>query len=131
MTTLSVPTLYGIIRTYEIQSREELCAILITMSNKFFNDFPPMSLMACTLISQICLMAPSNIPPHYIKTVPIHAGLAKSRIRPVLLLRDSIPPAGPVSKFETCSYDNNHKPFNNFPLCCSLLYIFDQLMGNV
>ena len=39
MATLSIPTQYGLIITYEIQTREELCAILIKTSNKVFNDF--------------------------------------------------------------------------------------------
>ena len=84
MTTLSVPPRYGLISTYEIQRREELYTILIKMSNELFNEFPPMSPMACTLISHICLMAPSNMPPQHIETVPIHTGLTKTRSGPVL-----------------------------------------------
>ena len=98
-TTLSVPLRYGLISPYYIRRREELCVILIKMSNKVFNNFPPMILMACTLTSHIWLMAPSNIPPQNIKTVTIHAGISKSRSRPILWLRDSIPQAGHVSKF--------------------------------
>ena len=101
MTTLSIPPQYGL--KYEIRRREELCAILIKMSNKFFDKFPPMSLMACTLTSHIWMMAPSNMPPQHIETVPIHACLAKIRSRPVILSRDSRTQACPVSKFETCS----------------------------
>ena len=103
MTTLSVPPQYGLISTYDIQIREELCTILIKMSNGVFNEFPPMSLMVYILTSHIWLMAPSNMPPHHIETVPIHTGLAKISSRPVLWLRYNIPQAGPVSKLETCS----------------------------
>ena len=53
MTTMSIPPWYGLIRTYEIRRREELCVILIKMSNEVFNKFPPMSLMARTLTSHI------------------------------------------------------------------------------
>ena len=98
MTTLSIPPRYGLIITYEIQSIEELCAILIKISNRVFGEFPPMRLIACTLTSQTWLMYPSNMPPHHIKTVIIHAGIDKSRSRPVLWLIDSRPQAVPVSK---------------------------------
>ena len=84
MTTLSVPPQYGLISTYEIRRREELCTILIKMSNEVFNEFLPMSLMAHILTSHIWLMAPSNMPPQHIETVPLHTGLAKIRSRPVL-----------------------------------------------
>ena len=84
MTTLSVPTQYGLISIYEIQRIEDLCAILIKISNKVLNDFRLMSLMARTLISHIWLMAPSNMPPEHIEVVPIHTGLSKIRSRPVL-----------------------------------------------
>ena len=68
-----------------------MCAILIEMSNKVFNEFPPMSLIARTLILHIWLMDPSNMPPQHIETVHIHNSLYKRRIGPVLLLRDSRP----------------------------------------
>ena len=51
MTTLSLPPWYGLISTYEIRRREEMCEILIKMSNEVFNKFQPMILMACTLTS--------------------------------------------------------------------------------
>ena len=73
------------------------------MSNKVFNNFPLMSLMDRTLTSHIWMMAPSNMPLQNIEMVPIHAGLAKNRSRTVLLLIDSRPHTGLVSKFETCS----------------------------
>ena len=57
-----------------------------------------MILMACTLTLNIWLMDPSDIPPQHIGTVPIHAGIAKSRSRPVLLLEDSRPQDIPISK---------------------------------
>ena len=44
MTTLTIPPRYILISTYDIRRREYLCAILIKMSNKVFNKFPPMSL---------------------------------------------------------------------------------------
>ena len=44
------------------------------MSNGVFNEFPPISLMSRTLILQILLMAPSNMPPQHIKTVHSHTG---------------------------------------------------------
>ena len=100
MTTLSVPPRYLLVSTYEIRRREELCVILIKISNEVFNKFSPMSLMARTFTSYIYLMAPLNMPPQNIKTVSIHIGLAKSRSSPVILLRDSIPQDGPASKFE-------------------------------
>ena len=50
MNTLSVPLQYWLISTYDIWNREELCSILIKISNKFFNKFLPMSLMDCNLI---------------------------------------------------------------------------------
>ena len=103
MNILSVPSWYGLISTYEIQRIEYMCVILIKTSNKVFNKFPPMSLMAFTLILHIWLMAPLKMPPQHIKTVTIHTGFAKIRSRPVLWLRDSRPQAGPVSKLETCS----------------------------
>ena len=84
MTTLSVPPQYGLISTYEIRRREDLCKIIIKIINKVFDNFPPMSLMACTLISHIWLMATPNMPPQHIETVPIHNVLAKSRSGPVL-----------------------------------------------
>ena len=84
MTTLSVPLQYGLISTYEIRRIEDLCAIFIKMSNKVFNKFPPMSLMAHTLTLYIWLMAPSNTLPQYIKIVPIHPGIPKIRRRPVI-----------------------------------------------
>ena len=80
-----------------------MCEILIKMSNKVFDDFPLMSLMALTLIFHIWLMSPYNMPPQHIEMVPIHASISKIRSRPVILLRDSITQAVPVSKFETCS----------------------------
>ena len=61
-----------------------MCAILIKMSNKVFIEFPPMILMARTIILHIWLMDPSNMPPQHIDTVPIHTGLAKIRSGPVL-----------------------------------------------
>ena len=67
MTTLSVPPRYGTIITYEIRRREELCAILIKMSNEVFSKFPQMSLMDRTLISHIWLVTPSNMSPQHIK----------------------------------------------------------------
>ena len=84
MATLSVPPQYGLISIDDIQRREEMCAILIKTSNKVFNEFPPMSLMARTLISHIWMMAPSNMPSQNIKMVPINAGIAKIRSRSVL-----------------------------------------------
>ena len=99
--TLSVPHWYELIKIYDIKGREELCAILIKISIKVLNKFPPMSLMACTLISHIWMMAPSNMPPQNIETVPIHTDLSKIRSRPVILLRYSRPQADPASKFET------------------------------
>ena len=103
MNTLYIPPQYGLISTYDIDSREELCAILIKISKKVFNDFPPTILSAHAIILHICLMDPLDMPPQHIKTVPIHVGLKKIRSRPVILLIDSIPQAVPVSKFETCS----------------------------
>ena len=76
MNTLSVPSRYGIISTYEIRRREELCTIVIKMSNEVFIEFPPMILMARTVILHIWLMDPSKMPPHHIKTLHIHTGLA-------------------------------------------------------
>ena len=61
-----------------------MCAILIKTSIEVFNKFPPMILIARTLTSHIWMMATSNMPPQHIKTVPIHAGLAKIRSGPVL-----------------------------------------------
>ena len=52
-----------------------MCAILIKISNKVSNKFPPMSIMDHTVISHICLMALLNMPPQHIKTAPIHAGI--------------------------------------------------------
>ena len=66
MTTLYLPPRYGLISTYEIRRREELCVILIKKSNKVFNNFTPISLMARTLTSHIFMMAPSNMPPQNI-----------------------------------------------------------------
>ena len=43
----------------------------------------------------------------------------------------SRPKAGPVSKLEKCSSDNNPKPFYHFPLGFNLLSMFDQLLGGV
>ena len=84
MTTLSIPPRYGLVSTDDIRRREELCTILIKISNKVFNRFPPMSLMACTLILHIWMVAPSDMPPHNIKMVPIHVGLSKIRSITVL-----------------------------------------------
>ena len=84
MTSLSVPLQYGLISTYEIRGREYLCVILIKRINEVFNEFPLMILMYCTLTSHIWLMAPSNMPPQHIETVPIHAGFSKTRSRPVI-----------------------------------------------
>ena len=84
MTTLYVPPRYGLISTYEIRRIEGLYAILIKISNEVFNEFPPMSLMACTPTLHMRLMDPSNIPTQNIETVHIHAGLAKSRSGHVL-----------------------------------------------
>ena len=103
-----------------IWTQQHRCVILIKISNKVFNEFPPMSLMARTLISHIWMMAPSNMLPQHIEKVPTHAGLDKIKSRPVLWLRHSRPQAVPFSKFETYSYDNNPKPFNHSPLGCSL-----------
>ena len=77
MTTLSVPPQYGLIGKYEIRRREEMYAILIKISNKVLNEFPLISLMDFTIISYICLMTPSDMPPQNIETVTIHSGLAK------------------------------------------------------
>ena len=90
-----------------------------------------MIVMDCTPTLHIWMMAPSNMPPQNIKTVPIYDSIDKSRSGPVLLFRDIRPQAGPVSKFETCSQDNNTKSFNNLPLGCFLLSMFDQLLGGV
>ena len=81
--TLSVPPRYGIVSTYDIRRREELCEILIKTSKKVFNKFPPMSLMACTPTSDIWLMSPLDMSPQNIETVPIHTGIDKIRSRPV------------------------------------------------
>ena len=108
-----------------------MCEILIKMSNGLFNEFPQMSLMDHTLTLHIWMMASSNMPSQNIETVPIHTCLAKIRSGPVLLLRESRPLAGPVSKSETCRQDNNTKPFNNSLLDCTLLSMFYQLLGGV
>ena len=84
MTTLFLPPRYGIISTYDIQRREDLCTILTKISNKFFTKFPPISLMARTITFHILLMIPSNMHSYNIKNVPIHSGLAKIRSRAVL-----------------------------------------------
>ena len=84
MTTLYVPPQYGLIRKDDIQRRDDMCAILIKINNKVFREFPPMILTACTTITHIWMMDPSNMPSQNIKMVPINAGIAKIRSRSVL-----------------------------------------------
>ena len=84
MKTLSIPSRFVLISTYEIKRREDLSAILIKTSNKLFNGFPPMSPMDSTLTSHIWMMAASNMLPHNTEKVPIHSGLSKIRIRVVV-----------------------------------------------
>ena len=79
MTTLYVLPRYELISTYEIRRREYLCVILIKTSNEVFNKFPLISLMDHSLISQIWMIDPSNMPPQHIEMVPIHTGLTKRR----------------------------------------------------
>ena len=66
MTNLSVPPQYGLVGTDDKQRREELCAILIKISRKLINGFPPMSLMDHTLIFHIWMMDPPKITPQHI-----------------------------------------------------------------
>ena len=63
--------------------------------------------------------------------MPIHTGISKRRSGPVLLLRESRAQAGPFSKLETFTHDNNTKKFNHLPLGCPLLSMLDQLLGGV
>ena len=90
-----------------------------------------MIIMARTLILHICPMYPLYMSPQHIETGPIHVSLDKISSRSLIWLRDSILQAGPVSKFETYSLDNNPKPFHHLPLGCSLISMFDQLFGGV
>ena len=85
MTNMYVPPRYGLIITYGTQRREEMCVILIKMSNKIFNEFSLMSFMYLTLTLHlhVWLMDPPNMPPQDIE-VSIHSGLSKIRSRPVL-----------------------------------------------
>ena len=83
MNSLNLPPQYGLISTDEIQSRDEMRAIIIKFSNKVFNKFTQILLMAHTLISHIWMRDPLNMPPQNIEMVPTHDSFAKISMIPV------------------------------------------------